>query len=151
MDIDMSQKARELEPITYADLPSLYRERLNYQQLAGLLAYYGYECLPVTNDIRGPDFIAYHLLRRIALQVQLKSRFTLDNKYGGRNLYLAFPDKSLLADRQWFLVPYDNLSKHAETFNTGKCPPAWSNVNRRYSSISIPQPLKEFLAQYSLK
>ena len=137
----------ELQPVEYSDLTSFQKEQINYQHAAGLLARFGYICLPVVNDAHAADFIAYHVLRQRALQVQLKSRFTIDSKYKKRDLYMVFPANQ--HRKCWYFVPHDWLVEAAREANIGENNPIWKGTGR-YTSMSVPQKLKEALVPYVL-
>ena len=62
--------------------------------------------LPVYDN--GIDFILYRAADDRILKVQLKSRWTIDRKYLGRDLWIAFP-----AGEEWYLAPHDELVKSA--------------------------------------
>ena len=137
----------ELQPVEYSDLTSFQKEQINYQHAAGLLARFGYICLPVVNDAHAADFIAYHVLRQRALQVQLKSRFTIDSKYKERDLYMVFPANQ--RRECWYFVPHDWLVDASREANIGENNSIWTGKGR-YTSMSVPQKLKEALVPYVL-
>jgi hypothetical protein len=55
----------------------------------------------------GVDFILYREEDDLLLKVQLKARWTVEEKYFGRNIWVAFPDEGL-----WYLAPHDVMVKH---------------------------------------
>ena len=81
-----------LRPIKYSDLNSRQKENYNFQKVAGELADYGYNCLRLNDDWQGADFLAVHINGDDVLKVQLKGRFTIDDKYLGKNIFIAFLD-----------------------------------------------------------
>ena len=50
-----------LKKIHYKDLNSRQKENYNFQKVAGELAEYGFNCLRLTDDWQGADFIACHI------------------------------------------------------------------------------------------
>jgi len=56
--------------------------------VASSLADYGYDSMRLNNDWQGADFIA--VKGEQMLKVQLKGRFTVDKKYIGKDIFIAF-------------------------------------------------------------
>jgi hypothetical protein len=56
----------------------------------------------------GVDVILYRERDDLLLKVQIKSRFTIDKKYFGRQIWMAFPDTEVIRDK-WYLAPHDVL------------------------------------------
>ena len=77
-------------PIVYADLNSRQKENYNFHLVAARLAEYGYNSMRVTDDWQGADFIACHIDGDRFMKVQLKGRMTLDQKYEGKDIHIAF-------------------------------------------------------------
>lgn len=90
--------------ITYIELNSKQKEIYNFQKIAGVLADYGFNCIKLTDDWLGADFLAYHKDGASTLRIQLKSRLTIDKKYIGKELYMAFP-----INGKWCLIEHDRL------------------------------------------
>ena len=89
------------------ELESLY-ELLPYFLRAGFTPF-----LPEFDS--GVDFIAYREKRinevhDLLIKVQLKSRWTIDRKYLGRSIAIAFKDSGW-----WYVIPHDNMVSVAET------------------------------------
>ena len=80
----------EFTPIEYKNLNPRQQENYNFQKFAGRLADYGFNCLRLTDDWEGADFIAIHAESERILKVQLKGRLTIAKKYINKNLYIAF-------------------------------------------------------------
>ena len=76
--------------IEYNALNSRQQENYNFQKVAALLADYGYNCLRLSDDWQGADFIACHMDGETFLKVQLKGRLTIDKKYIGKGIHIAF-------------------------------------------------------------
>ena len=94
----------KLKHIQYTDLKSKQKEIHNFHKVAGLLADYGFNCMKLSDNWQGADFLAYHKDGKDTLKVQLKSRITIDKKYIGKGLYVAFP-----ANNSWCLIKHDKL------------------------------------------
>ena len=54
----------------------------------------------------GVDFILYRESDCVLRKVQLKSRWTIDQKYMNRDIWVAFP-----IDGDWYLMPHDEMYK----------------------------------------
>ncbi len=87
---------------------SQVREVINRNTVVSLALEQGYNAfLPVYDG--GVDFILYHESDGVLRKVQLKGRWTIDRKYSGRDIWIAFP----IAD-DWYLMPHDEMVKQAE-------------------------------------
>ncbi|QCI79154.1 hypothetical protein E6W36_05040 [Hankyongella ginsenosidimutans] len=90
--------------------------------------------LPVYDD--GIDFILHSEAEGLLRKVQLKSRWTIDHKYTGRDIWIAFPIQA-----EWYLMPHDTMLELARRFgitDTG----SW----RDRGIYSKPRPSKELIA-----
>ncbi len=96
------------EKIKYSELNSRQKEIFNFQKVAGILASYGFNCIKLADDWQGADFLAYHKDGINTLKVQLKARLTIDKKYLGKNLYIAFP---VSRSKRWCLIEHNKLVK----------------------------------------
>lgn len=105
------------EHVVYAELNAKQKEIYNFQKVAGLLADHGFNCIKLTDDWKGADFLADHFANELTLRVQLKSCLTVDMKYVGKELFMAFP-----VDNVWYLLPHDILldlvGAHTNALNT---------------------------------
>ena len=90
----------DLKRINYDKLNARQKENYNYHKVASALADYGYDCMRLNNDWQGADFIA--VKGDDMLKVQLKARFTLDKKYLGKDIFIAFRE-----DENIFLFDHD--------------------------------------------
>ena len=93
------------EKVPYNKLNSRQRENFNFQKLSAVLADYGFTTIRLSDDWNGADLLAHHVSGR-TLRIQLKSRFSIQKKYQGRGLWVAFPHKG-----SWFLYPHDGAVK----------------------------------------
>lgn len=133
----------KLEKVAYNDLNARQRENFNFQKVSAVLADYGFVTLRLSDDWHGADFIALHISGE-ALRVQLKSRLTLDRKYQGKNLHVAFPDGGT-----WYLYPYDELeSKILDATSIGSTE-FWL-VHGNYSYHNLPENIREILNEYRI-
>lgn len=94
----------KLTKIRYASLNGRQQENYNFQKVAGYLADYGFNCLKLSDDWQGADFIACHINGRDFLKVQLKGRMVIDQKYVGKDIYIAF-----LRGVECYLYPHDTM------------------------------------------
>ena len=90
-----------LQKIEYSGLNAKQKENFNFAKVAARLADYGFNCVRLSDDYMGADFLAVHIDGEV-LKVQLKSRLTLEEKYLGKEIYIAFP-----YDGKWFMYPHD--------------------------------------------
>lgn len=134
-----------LKPIRYDDLNAKQKEIYNFQKIAAALADYGFNCIKLQDDWLGADFLAYHKDGSQTLRVQLKGRVTIDKKYQGRDLFIAFP----FGKGVWYLVPHDELVKHIGQHTNWLNTPSWKRG--AYSSTSLNPQLREALEPYQLQ
>ncbi len=90
--------------IEYAKLNARQQENFNFQKVAAHLADYGYNCLRLSDDWHGADFIACHIDGSRFLKVQLKGRLEVDKKYCGKDIYIAFRYNA-----DWYVYPHDEV------------------------------------------
>jgi hypothetical protein len=98
----------QLNHIHYADLNDRQKENYNFAQLASLLARYGYACMRLSDDHNGADLIARHA-DGSHVDIQLKGRFTVDKRYLGKGLYVAFPH-----DDTFYVLDHDLIVSQLE-------------------------------------
>ena len=77
-------------PVHYGALNARQQENYNFHKVAARLADYGFNCLRLTDDWQGADFIACHIDGQTFLKVQLKGRLCIDKKYVGKDIHIAF-------------------------------------------------------------
>ena len=108
--------------IDYENLNARQKEVFNFHKIAAMLADYGFNCLKLTDDWQGADFLAYQMLgNKETLKIQLKSRVTIDKKYLGKNIWLPFPVAG-----SWYLIEHDALvEKVGATTNWLNTKKAW--------------------------
>jgi hypothetical protein len=81
---------KKYSQVSYSSLNSKQRENYNFHKVAATLADYGFNSLRLNDDWQGADFIAVHISGNDMIKIQLKGRFTMDKKYVGKDLYIAF-------------------------------------------------------------
>ena len=92
------------QPVDYPKLNARQKELHNFHKIAARLADYGYHSMWLSDDWQGADFIACHIDGATVLRVQLKAQMTLDRKYLGKGLHIAFRDGERV-----FVYPHDAL------------------------------------------
>lgn len=90
------------QKVEYEKLNARQKENYNFHKVAARLADFGFTCVRLSDDFEGADFIALHIDGQTMLRVQLKARMTIDRKYCGKDLHIAFR----LGTRV-FLYPHD--------------------------------------------
>ena len=99
--------------------------------------------LRLSSDWKGADFIAQHVDGSF-LKVQLKGRFTIDEKYLGKDLYICFPDRGT-----WYLCPHDGLMDAARNVTGIGGPDYWAN-HSSYHRKTVPESMVPFLEPFVL-
>ena len=84
----------DFKKILYGKLNSKQKENFNFHKVASALADYGYNSLRLNDDWQGADFIAVN--GDNMLKVQLKGRFTVDKKYIGKSILIAFIENKII-------------------------------------------------------
>ena len=116
-------------------------EMANRNRLAEVLMQDGWGVfVPLIDD--GIDLIAYREDTREFRLIQQKARWTIDRKYIGRGLWVAFPD-----NEHWYLVPHDRL---ADTAPDGTLESkSWTGPGI-YSRATLSKAMREQLAAFRL-
>ena len=128
-----------LNKVVYRELNSRQKETYNFHRVAGHLAEYGYNCILLSDDWLGADFIAYHNDGERFYRVQLKGRMTIDNKYIGKNLYIAFVE-----GRRVYVYPHDEMADRIEATGRVNSSVSWGKY-RSYSWPSVPGWMRDLL------
>ncbi|MCY4313891.1 MAG: hypothetical protein OXD44_09420 [Gammaproteobacteria bacterium] len=92
--------------VNYADLRPRQKENYNFQKVAARLADYGFNCLRLSDDWQGADFIACHIDNKTFLKVQLKGRLVVDKKYCQKEIFIAFCNGD-----DYYVYPHDEFLK----------------------------------------
>ena len=145
----MTEYCTRFKKVGYGDLKAKQKELFNFQKIAATLADYGFNCIKLADDWQGADFLAYHIDGTTTLKVQLKSRVTIDQKYLGRGLWMAFPHGGF-----WYLIEHDSLvekiGKHTVWLRSDSWTNSQPNSKREfggYSSANIKAGLLDSLAE----
>ena len=134
----------KLERIQYSELNAKQKEVFNFQKVAGELADYGFNCIKLSDDWQGADFLAYHKDGSNTLKVQLKSRPFIAKKYIGKELYMAFPIRGY-----WYLIEHERLLDIVGETTSWLESSSWQE-NGVYSSKSPSTALLEALRPWQL-
>ena len=78
----------QLNKVNYNELNAKQKENYNFHKVAAALAEYGYNSMRLNDDWQGADFIA--VKGDEMLKIQLKGRFTVEEKYIGKDIYISF-------------------------------------------------------------
>lgn len=123
-------------PVPYARLNSRQKENYNFHKVAARMADYGFNCLRLTDEWQGADFIACHIDGETFLKVQLKGRLVIDRKYQGKGIHIAFilGDVAYLYDHDRLvayleesgLIGDASVTWHESGFRSWPSPPAWA-------------------------
>lgn len=130
--------------INYDELNAKQKETYNFQKLASVLADYGFNCIKLSDDWNGADFLALHKDGELTLKVQLKARLTIDKKYTGKDLHIAFPENKV-----WYLVLHDQLIHIVGETTDWLNSKSWTQYGS-YSSANPSQELLNSLSDYAL-
>ncbi|MEM1390367.1 MAG: hypothetical protein AAGG45_04740 [Pseudomonadota bacterium] len=130
------------QKVDYRDLNARQKESYNFHKVAARLADYGYNSILLNDDWQGADFIAIHIYDDF-LKVQLKGRLTMEKKYLGKNIRVAFFHRNDLYvyDHDAF-VAFTIEHKKLGSENT-----SW-NKNGQWSWPNPPQWALDELKQY---
>lgn len=79
-------------PTAYEQLNAKQKEQYNFHFASQKLMENGYDIVWLSNDWLGADFLAVR--EEETLKIQLKGRFTVDKKYIGKDLWVAFIEDS---------------------------------------------------------
>jgi hypothetical protein len=122
------------EKVSYGVLNSKQKENYNFHKIASALADYGYDSMRLNNDWQGADFIA--VKNDEMLKVQLKGRFTVDKKYLGKKIYIAFIEDNIVKifkhDEAVNMLP-DNI-KQSDSWNIHGSY-SWGKTPKIYDSV----------------
>jgi hypothetical protein len=128
-----------MEKVSYISLNSKQQESYNYQKISGVLAEYGYTTYRMHDDYHGADFHAVHVDGHV-IKVQLKGRVTIDKKYLGKDIFIAFSNDRIT----WYLYPHDVFYKQVTERTEG------AKLNGGRSIGNIPKWLMPSMSKYQL-
>ena len=130
--------------IQYEQLNSRQKENFNFQKVAAELADYGFNCMWLNDDWQGADFIACHIDGNTFIKVQLKGRLTIDQKYSGKDIYIAFNQNG-----KWYIYPHDALRDELLNLGLMAGSKSWDE-NGGFSWPNIPKHILEHMEQYAI-
>lgn len=130
--------------IQYEQLNSRQKENFNFQKVAAELADYGFNCMWLNDDWQGADFIACHIDGNTFIKVQLKGRLTIDQKYSGKDIYIAFNQNG-----KWYIYPHDALRDELLNLGLMAGSKSWDE-NGGFSWPNIPKNILEHMDQYAI-
>lgn len=130
--------------IQYEQLNSRQKENFNFQKVAAELADYGFNCMWLNDDWQGADFIACHIDGNKFIKVQLKGRLTIDQKYSGKDIYIAFNQNG-----KWYIYPHDALRDELLNLGLMAGSKSWDE-NGGFSWPNIPKHILEHMEQYAI-
>jgi hypothetical protein len=139
---DIAAKRTHFKKISYDKLNARQKELFNFQKIAATLADYRFNCIKLSDDWQGADFLAYHVDGTTTLRVQLKSRLAIQKKYLGKNIWMAFPHK-----KHWYLIEHDELVVKVGGTTDWLKSASWTKPDGGYSSGSINSHLFESLVE----
>lgn len=85
------------------------KEAFNTAQLGAAHARGQEYLLPLRFDSNGADVLAYNPATNATRAIQIKARVTIDARYSGKNLWIAFPHWVTDSQQDWYVVPHDTL------------------------------------------
>ena len=122
------------EKVDYNKLNSKQKENYNFHKVASALADYGYDSMRLNNDWQGADFIA--VKNDEMLKIQLKGRFTVDEKYIDKSILIAFIENDIVKiydhDEAVNMLP-DNILDCSSWSEKGGY--SWGQTPKIYNSI----------------
>ena len=135
----------EFQLIDYAkDLTKPQQENYNFQKVAGRLADYGFNCMRLTDDWEGADFLAVHKDGNHFLKVQLKGRLYIAKKYQGKEIYIAFPNEENI-----YIYPHDTMVDLIDKNLKATQTQSWTE-DGHYGFPKLPPKIKDHLEKYKI-
>ena len=126
----------QFQRVPYAQLNSRQKENYNFHKIAARMADYGFNCLRLTDDWQGADFIACHINGETFMKVQLKARLVIDRKYQGKGIHIAFihGEDAYLYDHDRLvhflemngLIGDESVTWHEKGIRHWPTPPVWA-------------------------
>ena len=95
--------------VPYDQLKPRQKENYNFAKIAARLADYGFNCMRLSDDWQGADFIACHVDNDTFLKVQLKGRLTIDKKYLRKDIFITF-----VSGNDCYVYPHDKFLEYFE-------------------------------------
>ena len=132
----------DIKKINYSKLNNRQKEIFNFQKVAAILAEYGFNCIKLTDDWGGADFLADHI-NGDTHKVQLKSRITISKKYKRLedDIYMTFP-----IGEDWYYIEHEKLVELVKKYTHWCDSKSWKNGGEYHSengNINLRNSLKE--------
>ena len=105
--------------ITFSNLNIRQKRDYNFHKIAARLADYGYNCRRLTDDQQGADFIACHIDGKTSLKVKIRTCLTINRKYCGKGIHVAFVQRKKSFHHKVFLYDHDGFICHIENDTSG--------------------------------
>ncbi len=129
--------------IKYEDLNSRQKKKdYNFQKLASRLVDYGFNCLRLSEQ--GADFIAHHIDGSTFIRGTLTGRLSIDKKYNGKDIYIAFNENS-----RWYIYPHDKLQDELLDMGYMSGTVSW-DIRGIYNWPGLTKRLVEHMEQYAI-
>lgn len=125
-------------------------EASNRAEICSLLLSRGYMVYHPEADVDGIDFLISNPTGLIQ-KCQLKSRALVHwKKYGGKNIHMVFPGTGAQMQREWYVVPHDELFKKMKEIHGSA--PKWDHpVYGEYWHTPVSRKLAEILSVFAVK
>lgn len=137
----------EIKRINYIELNARQKENYNFAKFSGIIADYGFNCIRLSDDYEGADFLAIHINQDMILKIQLKGRLTFDKKYEkNKDLHIAFHNKK---SEKWYLYPHNKLLDVISQKSNLKETKSWKDKGS-YHFPRIPKDVEGILDEYVL-
>ena len=133
-----------MERVDYSELNARQQENYNFFKLAAKLSDYGFYSHRLTDDWNGADLIATHLDGKRFLKVQLKGRLTLDRRYRGKDIFIAFR-----VQEDWYMYPHDEMVDLLNSVTNYQNTQSWEQGS--YAWPTIPNSAREILHRFRLE
>jgi len=137
-----------MKKINYSDLNSRQKENYNFQKFSAKLADYGFNCIRLTDDWQGADFIAMHVSGNTFMKVQLKGRITFDKKYLKKDIWIAFIHNNT-NKKEYYLYSHDALIYEMKNIVNYFESDSWNKFGG-YSSGKLSRDVLEKIEKYKL-
>lgn len=136
----------DINKINYSELNNRQKEIYNFQKVAAILAEYGFNCIKLTDDWGGADFLADHI-NGDTHKVQLKSRITISKKYKRLedDIYMTFP----IAE-DWYYIEHEKLVELVKKHTHWCDSKSWKNDGEYHSEKGNSNLRKALKVKYQL-
>ena len=135
--------------VDYKNLNGRQKENYNFQKMSAKLAEYGFNCLRLTDDYKGADFIACHIDGETFLKVQLKGRLEINRKYCNKNIYITFRHSINDNMVNYYIYEHDDFFNHACNSSEVENSQSWRE-NGIYNWPNPPKWAQDYLSDKQL-